>query len=1026
MKLFIKKAPANKARPSTPEVRRDKIDEAKLDSYSKSTKKSNVSFDSGPDRNVTTRRSSDQSVESSVSSYTKKFLNTEHDEDQLRQLSTIDISESMDTMEGLNAIVEMDEYLSSDSDAKGQSNIHVDNNKKPIDTDPKMEEHLNLEDRVLLRLKQQKNGSNDAATKELHQSQKPDENHPPLLERNVSKYTEDFLNTKQDLHQLHKMKQLTLDSKFDMELLDAVVATRDNMSSGVGANMQQASSQSHKDNRPIENDSSLDHGSTQEYLRRTIRNSLMERISQIELGSHYSDINTGITRSSSTDDGVDISMRSNVSSISGIDASEKSYGQGPAEIDKPIDNNLSSPVNVLNLEDRILLRLKKLNLLPDSDREQSQEVDTSHPFLKSVISKYTEEFLNTEQDPDQLQKMKLLTLDSNFDMELLDTVVATNDTLSSGAGTFMQKPVDNHPPLESIVSKYSGEFVESEHAVDSFDKNDGVQTVNLSNASYDEGIDTSMKSNDSDYSRELNMQDKERLLKRSILKNSSHQQTQHMDKEHRVRFFSCDAKDTENQPDERLSDHDADSVLNYSDNEKVIIIKKLREELLELSREQNDHAKLLEDLKLENMRLDQQMKQEKIAQEANLALWMKRCSRLAAREKLLEKQLEAHANAPKEEPSTPTRHQLDPDGDVIDDVAEDIYMNKLKQLNAHILMLNTEVDHWKTMYERLNDQFEIFLYSRGEEAHNELLYSKEVIKVMQRKCEKLTYALAKKNKELQRQKRYNDESRAKEEPTIDVVTSGALKMSLGDITKVSGSRNRFRKMFMSEVLQKNQSTKRPPNRINQMSNSQVSNTTNPISSTQTAYPSILRKRTRSTSLDSRRVNIPNRLERSASWGGKSNSTASSVLRPAMKTNSLRSCSRHSSSSSSDSSASEVSADSPSSDSYSLYGVSSSDSSSSDSSAFVGQVEADKQQADDSMTSAAKDEDFNVSNSSLNSLNSLTCSVYHMPYKGKQSRVNGLYSGHIDIKSRLPNGFGELKCTNGDVMRGNWKMGVLKS
>ena len=79
---------------------------------------------------------------------------------------------------------------------------------------------------MLLRLKQQKNDSYSyAATIELDQSQKPDENRPPLLETKVSKYTEGFLNTKQDVDQLHKMKHLTLDSKFDMGLLDAVVAT---------------------------------------------------------------------------------------------------------------------------------------------------------------------------------------------------------------------------------------------------------------------------------------------------------------------------------------------------------------------------------------------------------------------------------------------------------------------------------------------------------------------------------------------------------------------------------------------------------------------------------------------------------------------------------------------------------------------------------------------------------------------------------------------------------------------------------
>eukprot|EP00956_Cyclotella_meneghiniana_P009034 scaffold12387_cov63-Cyclotella_meneghiniana.AAC.3 len=681
------------------------------------------------------------------------------------------------------------------------------------------------------------------------------------------------------------------------------------------------------------------------------------------------------------------------------------------------------------------LRLRKQQ--KDDSNAAAKELDQSQkpnenysPLLEKKVSKHIEESLNTEQNTDQHSKMKQLTLNFNIDMELLGGVEAADDNIPSGASTFLQQPVVNSHSFESVVSKYSQGFPVSEQAGDSYHDNDVIHTTNLSNASNDEGIDTSMKSYDSYFSREILIQDSDHLLKKSILRNSSSQQAQHMDKDLRVRFLSCDSKESENQPDERLSDHDANDVLNPNDNDKVII-EKLCDHLLKLSKEQHDQAKLLENLKLENRRLEQQMKQEKVIQEANLALWMKRCSRLAARESMLEKQLEANANAKKEEPITPSGQQLDPEGGVIDDVAEDIYMNKLKQLNAHILMLNTEIDHWKAMYERLNDQFEIFLhsrgedflYSRGEEAHDELLYSKEVIKVMLSKCKKLTYALAKKEKELQRHKKHNKVTRTKDKPTIDVVTSEAIKMSLCDMKQVSGSRNSFQKMFMSEVSKKNQSTKQP-NRIN---NNRGSNTSHPINPIQAAYPSILKKRNRSTSLDSRRVSTPNltgistsntstheALKRSASWDGKNKSTLQVRY----------------SSSSSESSASGVSTDSPSSGSYSLYGISSSDSSSSDSSASE-KVKADKQRAANSMASAgtvesfnSKHDNFDVSNSSLNSLNSLTCSVYHMPYKGKRPDVNGLYSGHIDIESRLPNGFGELKCTNGDVLRGNWKMGVL--
>ena len=53
-----------------------------------------------------------------------------------------------------------------------------------------------------------------------------------------------------------------------------------------------------------------------------------------------------------------------------------------------------------------------------------------------------------------------------------------------------------------------------------------------------------------------------------------------------------------------------------------------------------------------------------------------------------------------------------------------------------------------------------------------------------------------------------------------------------------------------------------------------------------------------------------------------------------------------------------------------------------------------------------------------------CAVSHMPYKYKQLNAIGLYSGHIDIASKLPNGFGALKCDNGDIFSGTWKMGVL--
>ena len=54
----------------------------------------------------------------------------------------------------------------------------------------------------------------------------------------------------------------------------------------------------------------------------------------------------------------------------------------------------------------------------------------------------------------------------------------------------------------------------------------------------------------------------------------------------------------------------------------------------------------------------------------------------------------------------------------------------------------------------------------------------------------------------------------------------------------------------------------------------------------------------------------------------------------------------------------------------------------------------------------------------------SCLVSRMPYKEKQTGVDGLYSGHIDLATKLPNGNGVLKYTNGDVLSGEWRFGVM--
>jgi hypothetical protein len=93
-------------------------------------------------------------------------------------------------------------------------------------------------------------------------------------------------------------------------------------------------------------------------------------------------------------------------------------------------------------------------------------------------------------------------------------------------------------------------------------------------------------------------------------------------------------------------------------------------------------------------------------------------------------------------------------------------------------------------------------------------------------------------------------------------------------------------------------------------------------------------------------------------------------------------------------------------------------------------ESDSSSSSDDTSSSTSSGSSDFSFNAMPHQNSMTtCTVSHMPYKEKNSGVHGLYSGQIDIATKLPNGFGALKCTNVhsgecDVHSGEWKMGFL--
>jgi hypothetical protein len=362
-------------------------------------------------------------------------------------------------------------------------------------------------------------------------------------------------------------------------------------------------------------------------------------------------------------------------------------------------------------------------------------------------------------------------------------------------------------------------------------------------------------------------------------------------------------------PNPDYTTYEAYDVLNDPAKLQENIIENLRNQLLELSIEKNMQSKKLEDVECQNKKLKERMKKDKKAREADLNHWIKRCSALKVRVSKVEKQLEEAVkieeepcSVPEPEPE-PERRQLDPDGtcaadeDSIDRIEElEVkYSNKLQQLNSHIVMLNSEVGFWKHEHGEIKMRYESLL-AVGAQLENELFQSRQVVLSLQKQVEKLTRALALKEKQLQKGSKIPSVSKKN---TSHVLPGPSIKLSLGDVKQAS-SGNNFRRM--SRIL--NQSSARTKQQYSPIRPQQVdfddndndaeyivdyvlptkTTTPKPI-----AYPSILKKTLQARTDSDRTINVDFEtraaLDRSISWDDSEEITVpASTIKPLTKIN----------------------------------------------------------------------------------------------------------------------------------------------
>eukprot|EP00804_Cyclotella_cryptica_P013527 CCRYP_017234-RA/>CCRYP_017234-RA protein AED:0.43 eAED:0.43 QI:0/-1/0/1/-1/1/1/0/427 len=406
-------------------------------------------------------------------------------------------------------------------------------------------------------------------------------------------------------------------------------------------------------------------------------------------------------------------------------------------------------------------------------------------------------------------------------------------------------------------------------------------------------------------------------------------------------------------------------LLHDSNKSQEAIIEHLRHQLLELSIERNSlrHQQndALEEVTLQKKALEEQLESVKESHKSALAHWQKKCSSLKVEVISLEKRLGVLDG----------QRQVDPDGQCAADY--DItaiteihakYKAKLQQLNYHIVLLNSEVEFWKAEHDKVKMKYDTAIISKRR-AECDSIGSKGVIESMRNEIERLNRQSAEKEKQLHSQKKNKIFSSSMKKKKRDTAKECAHALSLDDVKTIYPCND------FSETPQSSKARHFSENPFHSVRSDDEKDDSSEV---------------RSSCRDSfMEVASPTRSM-------KSTDTDHTFSMTSFDTDPARSM---------------ISTDTnriPSSD------------------------------VDDTLKSSLSSRKTSTTYHPLpDQIPSPTtftgelqsCLVSRMPYKDKQSCVDGIYTGHIDVATKLPNGNGMLKCMNGDVLSGEWRFGVLQ-
>ncbi|KAL7487107.1 hypothetical protein ACHAW6_012709 [Cyclotella cf. meneghiniana] len=415
-------------------------------------------------------------------------------------------------------------------------------------------------------------------------------------------------------------------------------------------------------------------------------------------------------------------------------------------------------------------------------------------------------------------------------------------------------------------------------------------------------------------------------------------------------------------------------LLQDSNKSQEAIIEHLRHQLLELSIERNalrhQLSNALEEETSQKKALEKQLENERETHKSILARWQKKCSSLKVDVLSLEKRLGVLNG----------QRQVDPDGQCAadNDISAIIeiqarYKSKLQQLNSHIVLLNSEVEFWKAEHDRVKIKYDVVTMSKRR-SESDSAGRKEVMESMRKEIERLNRQLVEKEKQLQSRKKNKIFYSSQKKNKRDVEKELSCVSSL-DVVKNMPACNH---------------------------SSSISD-----SSTSCQFSKYSTQAKRFDSMQSNEENDQLPQVRSSDSGSFFDLASPTCSLKSLDTDPTRFMAFFDT----DPARSMIPTDTdyipPSSHLHDTL-ISSCDASSSSC-----KTSTTYHHLPDQMPSPT----------TFTGLQS--CLVSRMPYKEKQTGVDGLYSGHIDIATKLPNGNGVLKCTNGDVLSGEWRFGLLQ-